>query len=130
MLTLNKTKILSAVVPTVPVHSCNQCLNCRGDASSHRELAYPHRDLAPPPSRFRCPPSRFECWMIRRKRPTVILHLILAKKNFNFRRKPFFLLVLIQFRQRNYVIFTKVFSHAKCVKSRLQKFPLMQNFTI
>ena len=27
----------------------NQYLNCRGDASPHRDLASPHRDLAPPP---------------------------------------------------------------------------------
>ena len=30
-------------------------VNCRGDASPHRELASPHRDLASP-SRFSCPP--------------------------------------------------------------------------
>ena len=49
--------------------------------------------------------------------------------HFDFRRRPFFLL-FIQFRRRNYVIFTKVLSHAKCVWSRLQKRSPMQNFTI
>ena len=39
-------------------------------------------------------------------------------------------LVFIQFRRGNYVIFTKVLSHAKCIWSRLQKRPPMQNFTI
>ena len=57
------------------------------------------------------------------------LHPILAKKHFNFWRRPFFL-VFIQCRRRNYVIFTKVLLHAKCVCSRLQKHPPMQNFTI
>ena len=30
-----------------------QYLNCRGNASPHRDLASPHRNLASPPSRFR-----------------------------------------------------------------------------
>ena len=69
-------------------------LNCRGDAS--------------PPSRFSVLPTRFERWMIRRKRlnsspnfgkkplqfpaKTIFfgLYLILAKKHFNFRRRPLF----------------------------------------
>ena len=74
------------------------------------------------------------------------LHLIFGEKHFSFRRRPFFFglhlisggkthqfldsrrrllsfLVFIQFRRRNYVIFTKV-------QSRLQKRPPMQNFTI
>ena len=57
------------------------------------------------------------------------LRLTLAKKHFKFRRRSFFL-VFIQFRRRNYVIFTKVLSHAKYVWSRLQKRPPMQNCTI
>ena len=40
----------------------SQYLNCRGDASPHRELASPHRDLG-------VPPSRFERCMIRQKLP-------------------------------------------------------------
>ena len=43
------------------------------------------------------------------------LHLTLAKN-------------ILQFRRRSYIIFTKVLSHAKCVWSRLQKRPPMQNF--
>ena len=49
--------------------------------------------------------------------------------HFNFRRRPF-LLLLIQFRRRNYVIFTKVLANAKCVWSRPPKRPPIQNFTI
>ena len=72
--------------------------------------------------------------------------MIQKKKNFRSRRRPFFFglhrisgkkthqfsdsrqrllsfLVLIQFRRRNYAIFTKV-------QSSLQKRPPMQNFTI
>ena len=47
----------------------NQYLNCRGDASPHRQLASPHRDLASPHRDLGVPPSRFERWMIRQKRP-------------------------------------------------------------
>ena len=57
------------------------------------------------------------------------LQLISGKKYFNFRRRPFFT-VFIQFWRRNYVIFSKVLLHAKCVWSMLQKRPPMQNFTI
>ena len=105
-------------------------------------FSVPHRELG-------VPPSRFERLMSRRKRPNSSpnfgekplqfsaktffifgFHLILTKKkHFNYRRRHF--LVFIQFRRQNYVIFTKVlFSHAKCVWSRLQKRPPMQNFTI
>ena len=68
----------------------------------------PPIEIERPPSRFRRPP--IENWV-----------LVPAKT---------FFLAFIQFRRRNYVIFTKVLSHAKCVWSRLQKRPPMQNFTI
>ena len=100
-----------------------QYLNCRGDAGGrvpHRELACPHRDLGVPHRDLSAG------WSDEKE---LILHLILAKNRFNFRQRPFFL-VLIQFRRRNYVFFTKVLSHAKCVWWRLQKRPPMQNFTI
>ena len=58
------------------------------------------------------------------------LHLILAEKNTLISGEDLIFLLFIQFRRRNYVIFTKVLSHAKCVWSRLQKRPPMQNFTI
>ena len=115
-------------------------LKLYGGPIPHRDLAFPHEDLG-------VPLLRFECWMIRRKRPNSSpnfgekplqfpaktfffgVHLIFAKKHFNFRQRlPF--LVFIQFRRRNYAIFTKVLSHAKSVRSRLQKPPPMQNFTI
>ena len=105
-------------------------LNCRGDAGGrvpHRELAYPHRNLASPHRDLGVPSSRFERWINRQKRFN-------SSPNFGeiplqFLAMTFFLL-FIQFRRRNYVIFTKVLSHAKCVWSRLQKRPLMQNFAI
>ena len=54
------------------------------------------------------------------------LHLISGEKTYQFldsRRRLLTFLVFIQFRRRNYVIFTEV-------QSRLQKRPPMQNFTI
>ena len=98
----------------------SQYLNCRGDASPHRELAPPHRDLG-------VPSSRFKRWMIRQERRNSSPNF--GEKPLQFSAKTFFL-VFIQFRLRNYVIFTKVLSHAKCVWSGLQKRPPMQNFTI
>ena len=95
-----------------------QYLNCRGDASPHRDLSSgwsDEKDLILHPilakKHFNFGEDLF-----------FGLHLVLAKKHFNFRRRPFFL-VFIQFRRRNYVIFTKVLSNAKCVWSRLQKRP-------
>ena len=52
-----------------------QHLNCRGDASPHRDLASPQRDLS-------------AGWSDEKD---LILHQILAKNRFNFRRRPFFL---------------------------------------
>ena len=46
-----------------------QYLNCRRDASPHRELASLHQDLASPHRYLGVPSSRFERWMIRQKRP-------------------------------------------------------------
>ena len=46
----------------------SQYLNCRGDASPHRELASPNRDLASPHRDLGVPPSRIKRCMIRRKR--------------------------------------------------------------
>ena len=43
-----------------------------------------------PPIEIASPSSRFERWMVRQKRPTVILYVILAKNHFNSRRRPFF----------------------------------------
>ena len=55
-----------------------QHLNCRGDASPHRDLASPQRDLS-------------TGWSDEKD---LILHLILAKNRFNFRRRPFFLVFI------------------------------------
>ena len=49
------------------------------------------------------------------------LHFILTKKRFNFRQRLFLGLHSISVTEVQYLIFTKVFSHAKCVWSRLQK---------
>ena len=92
---------------TLNSHSYMQYLNCRWDASPHRELASPHQDLASPHRDLGVPPSRFERWVIRRKRPNFGekpfqfrrrpffffyfgLHLILAKKRLSCRQRPFF----------------------------------------
>ena len=121
-----------------------QYSNCRGDA-------YPHREVAPPPSRFSVPhqdlgvpPSRFERWMIRRKRPNPPPNF--GKNSYNFRRRPFFGLNLIfgktdlNFRRRLFSSFWSSFNFGDGNTSfslnflqswsRLQKRPLMQNFTI
>ena len=65
--------------------------------------------------------------MIRRKRPNSLPNF--GEKPLQFSAKIFFL-VFIQFRRRNYVIFTKVLTHAKCVWLRGQKRPPIQNSII
>ena len=60
----------------------------------------------------------------------LIFFLVFTEKTLQFLAKTFSFLVCMQFRQRHYVIFTKVLSHAKRVWSRVQKRPPMQNFTI
>ena len=47
---------------------CNQYLNCRGEASPHRDLSSPHRDLASPYRDLDVHSSKFEPWMMKRSR--------------------------------------------------------------
>ena len=107
-----------------------QYLNCRGYASPHRDLSAgwsEEKGLQNPveySSKFRGKSDSEKIHFKSRRRPFFFgRHLILAKKHLDSRWRPFSFLVFIQFRRRNYVIFTKVWS-------RLQKRPPMQNFTI
>ena len=64
--------------------------------------------------------KHFNCW----RRPFFFCSSPnFGEKRFNFRQRFFAFLVFIQFRRRNYVIFSKVRSHANCVWSRLPKRP-------
>ena len=62
--------------------------------------------------------KHFYCWRnLQRKIDFEGETFLLLAKTF------FFVFVFIQFRRWNYIIFTKVLLHAKCVWSRLQKCP-------
>ena len=64
--------------------------------------------------------KHFNCW----RRPFFFCSSPnFGEKRFNFRQRFFVFLVFIQFWRRNYVIFSKVRSHANCVWSRLPKRP-------
>ena len=118
-----------------------------GKRVSPSRVSVPPSRFSVPPSRFRCPLSRFKRWMIRRKRPNSSPNFgqkplqfpaktffwssrNFGEKTLQISKEDFIFLVFIQFQRRNYAIFTKVLSHAKCVWSRLQKRPPTQNFTI
>ena len=131
----------------IPCSQYLNCRGTGGDASlpsrvsvPPSRLSVPHRDLGFPHQIWALDDQRKKTYKIRsnivpnsarkvikkenhfnrRRRPFFFgLHLILAKKHYDSRRRPFSFLVSIQFRRRNYVIFTKVWS-------RLQKRPHIQ----
>ena len=109
-------------------HEYTQYLNCRRDASPHRELvsphrelvsphrelvsphrdlASPHRDLASPHQDLGVPPSRFEHWMIRRKRSNFSLNF--GKKPLQFSAKTFFLWFSPNFLEKTLQFSAKTF---------------------